>query len=377
VPAVQHELENDGFSPAKCRSGSGLFYLGAEDGLYVIDPYRTEYAVTTYPLRITGFLVQNQERQTAQEIYLTHEVSVSYKENDVGFIFSALDFRHPGAGDYMYMLEGYDRSWIYCGHRTFAGYTNLPGGRYTFRVKGANNSGLFRFQDTSIVLSVSTPPWQRPWAIVLYILGALCTAFAIVYLKGKIDLSKKVEELTLLKHDLEEANRKLQYLSSYDSLTGIPNRRKLDEEYERIFQRALREQKPVAALMVDIDHFKLYNDTYGHPEGDTCLKKIAQIICGSLSRPFDIAARYGGEEFLIILPDTELEGAVEVAGRILRNAEQLHIRHDSSPVSKYVTVSIGAAALVPGKETKKDELIRNSDQALYRAKQAGRNLVSP
>jgi diguanylate cyclase (GGDEF)-like protein len=376
TPPVQEDLENCIFSAGRCADQSGLFYFGSEEGLYAIDPLRTVYTLLDVPVRITGFRIKNEEQKLPQVIYLTQSLSVPYRLNDISFSFSALDYRHPGQNEYVYKLEGYDQTWVPSGRRNFANYTNLPGGNYEFRVSTIDYTGARSTTEASVRISVSSPPWLRPWAIGLYILASVGFGILLVYIKDRVDLANKVKELTFLKLELEKANRKLEYLSLSDSLTGIPNRRKLSEEYEHLFVRAVTEQKPIGALMLDIDYFKLFNDTYGHPAGDRCLCTIAKIILASLTRPFDFAARYGGEEFIILLPDTDQAGAAEVAEKIIANIRAAGIAHTNSPVTTTVTVSIGVASIIPGPVTERHELISGADAALYRAKQAGRNQFS-
>ncbi len=159
-----------------------------------------------------------------------------------------------------------------------------------------------------------------------------------------------------------------------DGLTGIANRRALDEHLGREWLRSQRNQTTLSLIMIDVDHFKFYNDTYGHLEGDDCLKQVTAAMLASL-RASDFAARYGGEEFVSILYDADREGALITAERIRGRVESLHIPHKSSPVSPYVTVSLGMATFIPSEGLAPDYLIKMADQMLYRAKKNGRNRV--
>lgn len=167
----------------------------------------------------------------------------------------------------------------------------------------------------------------------------------------------------------------LRRLSSLDGLTGIANRRHFDEQFIQEWRRALQGDLPLSLIMADIDHFKDFNDTYGHQQGDECLKKVALALKETLNRPGDLVARYGGEEFAIILPNTDLSGALIVAEALRANIESLKIIHESSLVSRYITISLGAAAITPGHHTSPEELIAETDRALYQAKRNGRNCV--
>ncbi|MFW6388422.1 MAG: diguanylate cyclase domain-containing protein [Desulfohalobiaceae bacterium] len=166
-----------------------------------------------------------------------------------------------------------------------------------------------------------------------------------------------------------------------DSLTQIPNRRHLDEYLRREWARARREKSPISLLMLDIDHFKAYNDNYGHLAGDHCLQQVAQSLAQSVSRPSDLVARYGGEEFAAILPGTETSGACKVAEHMQRQVRSLQIAHEHSPVAAMVTISIGVSSVLLAHDAKEklplpcEALISSADQALYQAKQAGRNQI--
>ncbi len=173
---------------------------------------------------------------------------------------------------------------------------------------------------------------------------------------------------------LAEANIELQKLAALDGLTGIANRRRFDEAMRTEWQRAQRERRPLSLLMCDVDHFKAYNDTYGHPDGDLCLKKTAAVFTEHLKRPADLVARYGGEEFAIVLPETGAEGALQLATACRVHLETLAIEHSGAP-GGIVTVSIGVATLTPTTGAGAEELIGRADRALYAAKQEGRNRV--
>lgn len=196
-------------------------------------------------------------------------------------------------------------------------------------------------------------------------------------LKREIDRRKARErELLELTERLEAANAELQLLSTRDGLTGIANRHAGRAFLSREWLRAIREQHEFSVIMVDIDFFKLYNDSHGHLEGDECLKMVANALQNGLHRPADILVRYGGEEFMALLPDTGSDGAF-IVGRAMQDAvaaTQLH--HGSSTVSSHVTVSVGIASTIPGEDMPVEALIASADRALYRSKQAGRNRIS-
>jgi len=191
--------------------------------------------------------------------------------------------------------------------------------------------------------------------------------------RSALQLRREMVKRMLRERELERLARKLERMSNQDGLTGLANRRCFDDTLIREWVRNGREDNPVGLLMIDIDHFKSYNDALGHVNGDVCLRHVADSIRAATNRPGDLVARYGGEEFAIILPNTDFNGALVVAGNIHANLSQNSISHPASQISRNVTVSIGAAAVVPTCGSTPEHLIQAADTALYQAKQSGRN----
>ena len=184
------------------------------------------------------------------------------------------------------------------------------------------------------------------------------------------ELERKVAERT---RELTVLNRELCQISLQDGLTCVANRRYFDEFLERECLGAKREQTSIALILLDVDFFKLYNDTYGHVAGDDCLRQIANALGEGAKRGTDLVARYGGEEFAVILPDTDQAGAVKVGERILTRVRELAIQHEMSPVAEFVTVSLGIVVATPRADLTPEKMILAADQALYQAKHLGRN----
>jgi diguanylate cyclase (GGDEF)-like protein len=191
-------------------------------------------------------------------------------------------------------------------------------------------------------------------------------------LKAQEELQKINRALDLANKELDLANHQLLSAANQDGLTKIANRRRFDEYFDQIWRQALRDQKVLTLLLCDIDYFKLFNDTYGHIEGDRCLQRVAETLETVIERPMDLAARYGGEEFALILPNTNLQGGRVIAEKLLAEIAQLGIAHTSSPVSDRVTLSIGIAGLLPTPQLTAQSLLSATDIALYEAKKKGR-----
>ncbi|QNI34391.1 diguanylate cyclase [Alloacidobacterium dinghuense] len=192
------------------------------------------------------------------------------------------------------------------------------------------------------------------------------TGFVVVM--RDISLRKAAED------ELQRAFRMVEALASVDGLTGIANRRRFDEVLQSEWRRAQRDRTPCSVLLMDLDHFKNYNDIYGHIPGDRCLRQMAEAATQVSRRPADLVARYGGEEFAVILPDTSCEGAIAIAEEVRSAVEQLQVPHSGNPHG-IVTVSIGCATQVPPVDGDLSELLKAADSALYVAKSLGRNRV--
>lgn len=198
-----------------------------------------------------------------------------------------------------------------------------------------------------------------------------------VVLRAKINAMQRITDmrrrLVEMSRELAQKNQALEVQSSHDGLTGIPNRRAFDEALDREWQRAVRTRSPLALILGDVDHFKDYNDSYGHLRGDECLKIVAGALQQTGRRKVDMVARYGGEEFAMLLPDTPPVSALLVAGRALEAVRALRLPHTGSVTSGHVTISLGVCAGVPESAGQRDDLVQLADRALYEAKSKGRN----
>lgn len=172
---------------------------------------------------------------------------------------------------------------------------------------------------------------------------------------------------------LKQQSELLRMLAFVDGMTGVANRRRLDEALEQEWLRALRSGQPLALIMIDVDHFKSYNDTLGHHAGDRALRQIAGAMAGVIQRPADLLARYGGEEFAVLLPETDLAGAMAVATQLGAAVSELALAHPASPTAATATISCGVSALLPKAELALAQLKQGADRALYLAKRSGRN----
>jgi len=320
--------------------------------------------------------------------------------------YTALSYASPADTRFYYRLDGIDSTWTDAGTRRSAYYTNLPPGHYRFHVIACDAFGNWNRTGARFDFTIQPHYYQTLWFRVLVVV--LCIAAGIALgivrvrqlqrvnrmLEAKVDERTKLleaanqqlwdsreevvaqnEELQAMQSELEsrneelaDANERLEDLATVDALTGLKNRRALAERIVDSFRIAERYQKDLSVVILDVDHFKAYNDAFGHPAGDLVLKQVAAILM-SVARDTDLVVRYGGEEFLILMPLTGPDGAVQLADRMRVAIEQAHW-----PV-RDVTASFGVGCIDPSILTP-DDLVAAADTALYASKKAGKNRVT-
>ena len=385
---------------AFCENMEGEMFFGGINGFNSFFPERIKDNLFIPPVVITDFKKYNQSVQFDRAISEIKEIELSYRDKFISFEFAALDYSAPEKNQYSYMLEGFDKNWHDIKNLNIATYTNLNPGKYNFRVKGSNNDGIWNEEGIALRIKIIPPFWQTWWFYFLCILSGIILVFGIYRLRvrqlrvRKEELERLVEERT---HQLEEAynqveesnkqladinlklgeaNQKLEKLATLDGLTGISNYRRFDQFFNAEWKRAIRNASSISVILIDVDFFKLYNDTYGHQNGDECLKKIAKKTDDNCNRPGDLVARYGGEEFVVVLSDTTEDGALKIAEKLRQGVEAMRIPHAASNVSDYVTISLGCSTTIPEVADDSSMLIKSADEALYLSKQNGRNRVT-
>jgi diguanylate cyclase (GGDEF)-like protein len=387
---VKDGLQSNEFNGgAYYKSRNGEMFFGGTSGFNAFFPHEIKDNPYLPPVVITNFQTFNKPvpigKTSEGRIILkksiteTESIELSFKDRVLSFEFAALNYVSPEKNQYAYIMQGFEKDWNYVGNRHFASYTNLPPGQYIFRVKGSNNDGIWNEQGASLRIRITPPFWKRWWFYLICIsfvtsLGLGMYQYRISQLKRHEEvLEKLVVERT---HQLREANQKLELLATTDGLTGIANYRRFREFLHLEWRRAIRYRNPISIIMVDVDDFKPYNDTYGHQAGDECLQKIASVLIENCGRPGDLSARYGGEEFIIILSDTNASGALHEAEQIRASVASLKIPHEKSRAADYITISLGCATAFPKQGSIPDSLISAADQALYESKKSGRNRTS-
>ncbi len=377
---------NGGMQPSGCRTRGGWLCVATMRGLAVLNPAAIHLNTTPPPVVIEQLQVDG------RAVPLSPRVRLSPGRHRIEFRFTALSLVAPEKELFRYRLRGFDPDWVSTSTRRDAVYTGLPPGEYTFRVIACNNDGVWNDRGASFTFVQLPRFYQTWWFLALVALLALVGVFGLVRLRlaasrrREAALTRMVEERTALLEErsallaeqgreLRDLNRRLKDMSNRDALTGVANRRRFQEILDTEWRRALRSRTSVSVLMADIDHFKPFNDAYGHQQGDACLRQVAEAMSGELQRAGDLLARYGGEEFVVVLPGHDLAAARQVAERLRRAVEALGIPTSVSGAAPVVTVSVGAASAVPHEGEAPAKLVAAADRALYRAKGGGRNRI--
>lgn len=361
-------------SPAGCIDRRGRMWFPTIRGLAMFDPDRQRLNLVPPPVAIEAVQINGRPVSPFSGSPGSGDaasLAVPPGKGDVEVNYTAISFLQVDKMRFAYRLEGYDPEWVEAGARRAAFYTNLPPGDYRFRVIAGNGDGVWNREGVAFAFTLRPFFVQTPLFKVLVGLGALLlvTGFFLLLLKRSRAREHKLERI------VDERTVQLQHLARYDGLTDLANHRTFYETFNKEWAVAGREKKSLALIAIDIDHFKPYNDSLGHQQGDECLRQVAAAIRAQAKRPADLAARTGGDEFFLLLPGATQEGALTIAAAIRAALADLAIPHPSSPVSKVVTVSIGVTAIVPPPTTESSQFIARADQALYRTKHQGRNRI--
>ena len=354
-------------SGAKLADGTLLF--GGSEGLSVVHPDRLAHQTFTPALVVTGIHVGSRTVPPGEA-----RLTLGAHERSLEVEFAALDYSASDKLRYAYRLEGFDEDWVSSDPaRRLAAYTNLPPGEYRLQLRATDRDGAW-LKPLTIPVTVEPAWWQSGWFRLLALLLAVAAIFGLVQLRTSYLMNRRrlLEELVASQtRDLTEANRQLQDLASRDSLTEIYNRRYFLELAAVELERSRRSTRQASLLLIDIDHFKRVNDSFGHAAGDEVLKGVVATI-KTLLRDSDLFARIGGEELVVLMPETGIEAARLVADRL-----RVAIQTDRYPLpnqSVAVTASIGLAVTTVPPEPL-PALLERADRALYAAKAAGRNRV--
>lgn len=352
----------------------GSLMLGGLGGLAILDTEGQPVRPPAPALHLTGLSINHEVQPYSAVPAPGQALHLSALQRTLSLDFALLDYRADGDLRYRHRLVGFDDGWLDSPPRApGAGYTNLPAGRYELRVQALLAGLEGPVAELAVPITVE-PFWYETLLariaaaiLVLLAVGGIVQARTRALRRQRRHLEQEVAART---RDLVAANARLDVLASTDPLTGLLNRRRFLELAQAEQARAQRYGRPVAVLLVDLDHFKRVNDTHGHRMGDAVLRTAADVLTAS-RRTSDLAARFGGEELVLLLPETDLKGAVGLAERLRLALAGAQTRLDGADVR--ITASIGVASLRAGESL--DSLLHRADQALYSAKRAGRDRV--
>lgn len=370
--ALRSPTFSGGLQPAGAADAQGFLWLPSVKGLVRVDPDQLPSQPEPPPVRMVAASALGQPLPMADGVVLpAGEASALTLRWAVGSVL------HAQRVQLRYRLEGLSPDWIEVAGQRETTFPALGPGPYQFTLASSLDGQTWREGDT-LAITVEPRLVQARWFQLLVGLALLVAAGLAYKLhtrrlhQRQLDMQRLVDERT---EALRQANEELSRLSFSDALTGLPNRRRFDQQLDLEWRRTARQGVPLALILVDVDHFKAYNDALGHSEGDACLRDVAEIIRSTASRAGDFAARFGGEEFVLLIPGLDLTAACLYAERLRAACEARALPHPASAVGPVITISLGVAAWVPRSGLDAAVLFDAADAALYRAKASGRNCV--
>jgi diguanylate cyclase (GGDEF)-like protein len=380
---------------AALRSRRGEMFFGGTNGFVSFFPGVLRSNEHAPPVVLTGISALNHPLLLTRPVSDLDAVDIGWRDYLFAFDFAALDFTAPEKNRYAYRLEGFDRDWIDAGSIRRATYTNVSPGSYTFRVKAANNDGVWNDSGLALRVRVVAPPWRSAWAYALYALAAAGAVYSWIRVQRRrlareeeysrrleLEVRERTAELAQRNQDLHDATRRFEEASLTDSLTGLRNRRYLLSELEGDMALTARQRiaDPAHApsylfLMIDLDGFKQLNDRHGHRAGDDALRHVTAVLREACRRS-DVIVRFGGDEFLVIGRQLERSGGDVLAERIRAAVAECPVTIAGGTAVR-LSCSIGYALhpfTLDGRAGLGwEQVLAIADRALYAAKASGRN----
>ena len=372
--------ESIGFSPfgliKNMALGShGRVYIAAAGEIWEYESYIVSHVHDLPPVFLNEIKVFNDVIVSGRQIDKIDVLVLNHDENVLSIGFGTVDYHDERHYRYQYRLNDSRGSWLDSGGVNSVTFANLPSGRYRFAVRAYSENGVVSAHEAQLAIRILPSFWQTGWAIAIYIAAALALMITLIKLREGRVLKTQVKELEIARGEVLEVNRKLEFLTMNDSLTGLLNRRGFDKAFAHALRTARRNSLMVTVFMVDVDFFKLYNDNYGHLRGDEVLRRMGHAFRCVFERSTDIIARYGGEEFAVVFIGDSPAAALKPANELITAVKDLQIRHEYSKVNDYITFSAGISTIHLDADTNEEALLQRADKALYHAKLVGRNRV--
>ena len=360
------------------KTGDGRLWFRGDTGMTIVDPKRLRSNTLAPHVLI--------EQVTVDEVKMdaNKPVRVLAGKGELEARYTAPSLTMPERVRFRYKLEGYDHEWVVADTRRAAYYTNLPPGTYCFRVMACNNDGVWNNEGVAFTFTLTPRFYQTNWFWLAAVMSLAVVVAGLARMRMRSlkranrlleqRITARTAQLTRANHDLkashkamEAANARLLAMATTDGMTMLANHRAFQDRLRAAVGEAQVSGRPMTMLLADVDHFKQYNDSYGHPAGDEVLRIVARLLREN-TRPGDCVARYGGEEFAVLLPDTDVATALEIAERLRASVSMYEFP------CRRVTLSIGVG-LPDADKLCPAGLVASADKALYGAKRAGRNRV--
>lgn len=355
------------FNSGYYKDADGNLYFGGIHGVTTIPGSISEGVSAPPRLYITGVEVYQKPFGDKRVFYNNDVLTFEPDETFISFRFVALDYDSPEKTKFTYRLRGFDNDWINSGSVNYVNYSRLPHGRYTFEVYAETARGVVSAIE-SLSIVIKTPWYASWWAYLAYIALMMVMLFGLFKTWQSHVLAQRNEELAKINTALENANDKLEKLSTHDPLTSVYNRRYLTVRLDEELHMAIRSGINLSIIMLDLDNFKTINDSFGHLTGDQYLMKVGEKIRTSLPRSTDFVVRYGGDEFMVVLFDTDIDGALIVAEHIRKNIEDIDLMDGDTRLDVQTTCSMGVMTVRPEAGMNLETLTKKADEALYEAK---------
>ena len=362
------------FNAGHYADTDGTMYFGGIHGITAIPGNINEGVLKAPKVYITDVDIFQKPFEENRNYFNGQSLKLKQDETFLGFKLVALDYDSPDKVRFTYRLKGFDQGWIYSGTVDYVTYSKLPSGVYTLEVFAETARGISS-DVVSMHIEIAKPWYKTSFAYMGYAVALALVIFAIFKIWQGTVIKRRNTELGTLNIKLEEANKMLEALSTKDPLTGVYNRRYFNARLDEELQLAIRSEIELSLVMLDLDNFKEINDQYGHHYGDIYLERLGEVLVSSLKRSTDFVVRYGGDEFLIVLFDTDAEGASKLATLIKDNVEATSVIDQKTNITINTTCSLGVLSFIPTAGTMSNQVTKLVDEALYIAKKEGKNRI--
>jgi diguanylate cyclase (GGDEF)-like protein len=353
----------------------GTMYVGASGEIWTFDSFIENPPNSNPKVYLTELKIMNQVSAQGHGLDEHKPVELSSDEKVFSISFGAVDYRYRSKINYQYKLEGFDDGWVDLGETDSVTFANLSPRDYSFIVRAVNEKGQFSENTAELEIVIKKSFWVKPYAIIIY--AVVFFGFVGLFLKlweGHL-MKNQIQELEIARLKIVEANKRLSFLTMNDTLTGLLNRRGFDQGLSHALNTAQRNQLMITLIMMDVDFFKLYNDNYGHVQGDEVLRGVGKALRSVFGRSTDIIARYGGEEFAVVFIGENPNASVTLVNDLIIAIRDLGIIHEYSSASELLTLSTGSTTIRAEEYETAEVLINRADQALYAAKAGGRDRI--